>query len=92
MFRNFDTGLHLDFPNGWTVSVQWGRGNYCDNKMKHRPAEGWSSSTAEASAWRTNGGWGKGHYEENPRAYLSANEVMDYMDMIRNLNEEVMDS
>ena len=24
-------GFGLTFENGWTVSVQWGWGNYCDN-------------------------------------------------------------
>lgn len=25
-------GFHVTFPNGLTVSVQWGYGNYCDNR------------------------------------------------------------
>lgn len=29
-------GFHMTFPNGLTVSVQWGAGNYCDN---HFPAD-----------------------------------------------------
>jgi hypothetical protein len=24
-------GFHMTFENGYTVSVQWGGGNYCDN-------------------------------------------------------------
>lgn len=24
-------GFHMTFPNGLTVSAQWGAGNYCDN-------------------------------------------------------------
>jgi hypothetical protein len=24
-------GFHVTFQNGWTVSVQWGSMNYCDN-------------------------------------------------------------
>lgn len=27
-FRHFPSGYHLDFRNGWTASVQWGRINY----------------------------------------------------------------
>lgn len=26
-------GFHMTFPNGLTVSVQWGAGNYCDNHL-----------------------------------------------------------
>ena len=25
------SGFHMTFPNGLTVSVQWGAGTYCDN-------------------------------------------------------------
>lgn len=25
-------GTHLHFTNGWTLSVQWGTGNYCENR------------------------------------------------------------
>lgn len=25
-------GFHIKFANGWAVSVQWGTGNYCDNR------------------------------------------------------------
>lgn len=33
MFRITDgKGFHITFPNRWTVSVQFGVGNYCDNK------------------------------------------------------------
>lgn len=24
-------GFHITFANGWTISVQFGNGNYCDN-------------------------------------------------------------
>lgn len=25
-------GTHLHFDNGWTLSIQWGTGNYCENR------------------------------------------------------------
>lgn len=32
MFKITDAkGFHVTFANGWTLSVQFGRGNYCDN-------------------------------------------------------------
>lgn len=46
-------GFHLTFPNGWTASVQWGAGNYCDNydiSFIHVPAN-LESTTAECAAW-----------------------------------------
>ena len=27
-------GFNITFENGWAVSVQWGPGNYCDQKEK----------------------------------------------------------
>ena len=89
MFRSYETGFHIDFPNGWTVSVQWGAGHYCDNYPKvssQMPFEGWFSNTAEVTAWKTESSMMESHFEENPRSYQSPSEVMDYMNMIRNLN------
>ncbi|MAH47405.1 hypothetical protein CMI37_16395 [Candidatus Pacearchaeota archaeon] len=27
-------GFHVRYPNGWTISVQFGWGNYCENKVR----------------------------------------------------------
>lgn len=49
-------GFHMTFDNGWTVSVQWGPGNYCNNRCvtSDYPDPGaraanhdWASTTAE---------------------------------------------
>ena len=49
-------GFHVTFTNGWTVSVQFGRGNYSDN-YEHKEYGGPvpNSATAEVAAW-PNGG------------------------------------
>lgn len=54
-------GFHLTFENGWTVSVQFGPGNYCDHhhaiSSLMDPAQGpkaldcWESSNAEVAVW-----------------------------------------
>jgi hypothetical protein len=56
-------GFQLDLPNGVTVSVQWGPGNYCDpdvsNAGFNAPREAidgdehWGSNTAECAAYVT---------------------------------------
>ena len=56
-------GFALDLPNGMTVSVQWGPGNYCDSDVSNAdvfaPAaaavngEDWGSNTAECAAYVT---------------------------------------
>jgi len=34
MFTNTPMGFHIEFPNGWKISVQWGPGNYCETRRK----------------------------------------------------------
>jgi hypothetical protein len=60
-------GFQLDLPNGITVSVQWGPGNYCDHDVQHQPFDApkdaccgddgfhWGSNTAECAAYLTDG-------------------------------------
>ena len=50
-------GFHITFENGWTVSVQFGPGNYSGNYDRSFRAEGPlpPSHTAEVAAW-PNGG------------------------------------
>lgn len=53
-------GFHITFENGYTVSVQFGPGNYCDN---YDCAIGWEdelcaargSSNAECAVWAKDG-------------------------------------
>jgi len=52
-------GFQLDLPNGVTVSVQWGPGNYCDSDVRNadfeapKKAETWGSNLAECAAYVT---------------------------------------
>ena len=54
-------GFQMTFPNGWTVSVQFGTTNYTDvrsyqfedwNAPMQEENEMWSAETAEIAAWR----------------------------------------
>ena len=59
-------GFHMTFANGWTVSVQWGSGNYCPN-YSVRPSE-WTTSAygemqrklGEVGSPVAEAGWWKG--------------------------------
>jgi len=42
-------GFHMTFPNGLTVSVQWGAGNYCDNYSDYSCSKDATSDTAEVA-------------------------------------------
>ena len=56
-------GFHLDLPNGVTVSVQMGPGNYCDPDVSNADFDApkkaidggghWGSNTAECAAYVT---------------------------------------
>ena len=58
-------GFQLDLPNGITVSVQWGPGNYCDHDVRDADWDApkdaidsnelWGSNTAECAAYLTDG-------------------------------------
>ena len=61
-------GFHITFENGWTVSVQFGPANYCDNYDAawddSDKVASVGSSTAECAVWGPDGemvayrGWG----------------------------------
>ena len=62
MFKiTFGKGFHMTFPNGVTVSVQFGSGNYCDNRWKF--AEEFTKNeilgcpNAEVAVWDRDGNW-----------------------------------
>jgi len=44
-------GFHMTFDNGYTLSVQWGYGNYCENRHQARD----ESVTAEIAVIKPNG-------------------------------------
>ena len=59
MFRATGAGFQVTFDNGWTISVQWGPGGYCDNRMKSLDMEvdGMKSRNAEIAAWNEDDIW-----------------------------------
>ena len=67
-------GFHIAFANGWTVSVQFGKGNYCDHHGMiggdlSELAAG-PSKTAEVGVWNVNS-----PKPMKVRGYLSPEEV-----------------
>lgn len=76
-------GFHITFPNGVTVSSQFGAGNYCDNYHESilNEKENPSSSDCEVGIWRTGGVWCTGEaikaagLEEEYGSYMVAGHV-----------------
>ena len=67
-------GFHVAFANGWRVSVQWGAGNYCQNKaMTPDEVEGESmlkSRNAEVLVMRPDGS-----YAGDPKGWQTPEQV-----------------
>ena len=75
----FMNGFHMTFANGWTVSVQFGKGNYISDRDHHG-----QSADAEIAAWDKDGKW---YYfsdqNDNVKGWMKADEVADFMAMIK---------
>ncbi len=91
MFTLFDRGFHIKFKNGWTVSIQFGPGHYCDNHQQDfsdaikRP-----SSTAEIAAWDANNNWYKFDEVEGGNqvsGWQSPENVLAFINLIANKEE-----
>ena len=83
-------GFRITFANGWTASVQWGAGNYCQNYGDRR-RPGWSydgpvpaSNDAEVWAWKGEGEPSEETYGD-VRGYLSADGVLAYLNEVASL-------
>lgn len=83
-------GYQMTFENGWTVSVQFGAGNYSDNydlKSFNKPIEDLSSETAEIAAWDKNDKWFDfgdfdSDYKETVKGYVKPDQVLKFMQKI----------
>jgi hypothetical protein len=91
MFTNtMGKGFQLTFDNGNTISVQWGRGNYCENYSNDIPMEsinlwGYSleSKNAEIAIWDSEGVWITKEFipdlNDDVKGLLTADEVLKLM-------------
>jgi hypothetical protein len=76
-------GFHMTFANGWTISVQWGEGNYCDNYSANinRNEDAPASKTAEVAAWNGEE-WHEFDNSTGVVGYCSADKILEYMNII----------
>ena len=77
-------GFHLTFENGWTVSVQFGVGNYCENhdnpieEFREIGKVAYASDDAEVWAWDSEGN----HYPKEPLGYQTPEQLLKLMNKI----------
>lgn len=88
MFRiTAGKGFQMTFENGWTASVQWGTGNYCDNRdMRYSPnadieAGQKGSKTAEIAAWDADGEWHNFGNDE-VKGWVTPDEVVEFLSLV----------
>lgn len=79
-------GFHMKFANGWTVSVQFGRGNYCSNReLGEFGRDVPPSNTAEIAAWDKDGKWYKNEdWGDDVKGYCGTDEVAEFIALIAN--------
>lgn len=83
-------GFHMTFANGYTVSVQWGPANYCENRdynfdygdSGHRQAGEKGSSTAEVACWDANGKWVKLGENDDVLGWQTSEQVADVLALV----------
>ena len=75
-------GFQITFENGWTVSVQFGSGNYCENRWTRKDlfdlydplSHDVSSKDAEVTRW-----YGEKDDMDEPTGYMSPDDVAKYI-------------
>jgi len=85
----------MTFENGWTVSVAFGTGNYCDKRgigfddmdepMRHL---GWESRTAEIAAWDANDDWYDFGYD-TVKGWCTPEEVAEFIAMVSKFTGDI---
>ena len=100
MFHRTPSGFMLDFPNGWTASVQFGPGNYCSNRDSSRNpfsdhVQFLESNTAEIAAWVTDQresantrGWYQFEDGQEVQGWQNMTEVMEFINMVASFRRE----
>jgi hypothetical protein len=95
MFRiTGDSGFHMTFENGWTISVQFGIGYYCDNRNYEmytveadRQAARDGCVNAEIAGFSPDGKM----YDfdtDTVKGWVSADEVLTWMNKFANMPRE----
>lgn len=79
-------GFHITFKNNWTISVQWGRGNYCHHGYigeygGEQKKDTHHSPDCEIAIWY-NDGETKKNYDfgyDSVKGYCDPEEVADWI-------------
>jgi hypothetical protein len=90
-------GFHMTFENGVTCSIQFGVGNYCNNrdyeKMDNNYPDFYKSANAEVAAWREGKNeWITGEYFKDTtdpvKGWVSPDEIADFISWCKNYGKD----
>lgn len=86
-------GVHFTFKNGWTISIQIGGGNYCDNYDfpigQERERDLPASSQAEIAYWPASREMQTFDGGDTVKGYVPIEEVLDWINKVRALPAQV---
>ena len=76
-------GFHMEFKNGYTISVQFGPMNYCSNRsMEYGAVARPASETTEIADWDKRGLNVKFHNGDTVLGHVTADELVSYINEI----------
>jgi hypothetical protein len=87
-------GFHITFENGWTVSVQFGKYNYCSNRsftsMGETKGDTNSCPNAEIAAFDKDGTWHRGEgWDDDVYGWADPAYVLSFMNEVAALPSSV---
>ena len=72
--ENVAAGIQMTFENGNTISIQFGYGNYCDNRSESQM----HCKNAEIAIWDKDGIW-HNFGNDTVKGYCNTDEIADFI-------------
>lgn len=93
MFKTtYNKGFSMTFANHLTISVQWGSGNYCDNKdytkslIDDRKNIHNQCTNAEIAIWDKDDNWFD-FGDDTVNGYMTTNQVAMWIEMVSSADD-----
>jgi hypothetical protein len=80
----YNNGFQMTFNNGYTISVQFGFGNYCENKNTHSIQKIRRSKDAEVMLWDSEGETVQIN-STDVNGWCNTNQVAEIIQHVKNL-------
>lgn len=79
-------GFHMTFANGWTASVQWGRGMCCES----RETGANKSASAEIACWPKGGEMQRFDDGDTVAGWVPADKVARFLSYVADIRPETV--